>query len=124
MKENARRQRCKLETVAAPAPTLTPKLKCLTVLIFEENGKTILQPLGTTHETQSIRDLFQSNTLEVWLSNGLSDPAQFDIQILKYKPQLQSSTACSKDKARVCLKNHFETIVSCDQCPLDENGGK
>jgi hypothetical protein len=96
----------------------------LTVLVFEENGKTILQPLGSPQETQSVQDLFQSDTLEVWLSNGHSDPAQFDVQILKYKPQLQISTMCHKNKARVCLKNHFETIVSCDQCPLDADGGK
>ncbi len=124
MKENAASQRCKLETAVAKTLAPAPKLKCLTVLVFEEKGKTILQPLGAPQETESIQDLFQSNTLEVWLSNGQSDPAQFDVKILNYKLQLQKSTMCSKNKTRVCLKNHFETIVSCDQCPLDAHGGK
>ncbi len=124
MKGNARSQRCKLQTELVEPSVSNPKLKCLTVVVFEENGKTILQPLGTSQETQSIQDLFQSKTLEVWLSNGQSDPAQFDVRILKYKQMLQSSTMCNKNKNRVCLKNQFETIVSCDQCPLDADGGK
>ena len=124
MKESARRQKCDLQTAVVEPPVPSPKLKCLTMVVFEEKGKTVLQPLGTSQETRGIQDLFLSNTLEVWLSNGQSDPAQFDIKILKYKQMLQSSTMCSKNKNRVCLKNHFETIVSCDQCPIVADGGK
>jgi len=115
-------QRCTLAETPTVASEL--KIKCVTVMVFEETGKTVLQPLATNQEAQSIRDLFQNNTLEVWLSNGQSDPTQFDVNILKYKQLLQSSTMCSKAKARICLKNQFETIVSCEQCPLNADGDK
>jgi hypothetical protein len=98
------------------------KLKYLTVMVFEEAGKTVLQPVTNSQEAQSLQDLFQNNSLEVWLSNGQSDPAQFDVNILKYKQILQPPKMCSKAKNRVCLKNHFETIVSCEQCPLNDYG--
>jgi hypothetical protein len=94
------------------------KLKCVTVMVFEENGKTILQPIIRGQDTQNLRELFQKNTLEVWLPNGRSDFAQFDVGILKYRQITQPQKDCSKVKNTSCLKNHFQTIVSCEQCPI------
>jgi hypothetical protein len=93
-------------------------LKCVTFMVFEKNGKTILQPIIRGQEIQNLHKLFQKNTLEVWLPNGRPDFEQFDVGILKYKQILQPSKVCSKVKNRECLKNHFETIISCEQCPL------
>lgn len=94
------------------------KLKCFTVMVFEENGKTVLQPIIRDSTVESIHELFQKNTLEVWLPNGQSELDQFDIGILKYKQVAQPSKKCSKIKNRICLKNHFETIVTCETCSL------
>ncbi len=120
MKESANRQKCEL--AETPAALSDPKIKCVTVMVFEEAGKTILQPLITNDETLRMQELFQNKTLEVWLSNGKSDLAQFDVAILKYRQVLQASKMCTRTKNCVCLKNHFETIVSCEQCPLNDNG--
>ncbi len=123
MKRLANNQKCEL----AKAPVADPpelKTKCLTVLVFEEAGKTILQPVCADADAQRVQELFQNGTLEVWLPNGHSDPAQFDVAILKYKQQMQPSKMCSKTENRVCLKNHFETIVSCEQCPLSNEGAE
>ena len=114
------RQKCDL--AGAPAVSHVPITKCVTVVIFEEEGKTILQPLVTKQEAKTIQELFQNNTLELWLSNGKPDMAQFDVGILKYKQVLQPLTKCRKVKTRVCIKNHFDAIVSCEQCPLSVNG--
>ncbi len=116
MKAFATRQRCDL----APKidETADAKMKCVTVMVFEEAGKTIIQPFVNSKEAHRIQDLFKNNTLEVWLSNGQPDPAQFDISILKYKQQMQPTTKCSRTRNIDCLKNYFETIVSCDQCPI------
>jgi hypothetical protein len=100
------------------------KLKCVTVMVFEKNGKTILQPIIRGQDTQNLHELFQKNTLEVWLPNGRPDFEQFDVGILKYKQIVQPSKVCSKVKNRECLKNHFETIVSCEQCPLSNEGSQ
>ncbi len=97
------------------------KLKCVTVMVFEENGKTILQPIIRGQEIQNVHELFQKNTLEVWLPNGRPDFEQFDVSILKYKQIVQPSKVCSKVKNRECLKNHFKKI-SCEQCPLSNKG--
>ena len=97
-------------------------LKCVTVMVFEENGKTILQPIIRGQELQNLHELFRKNTLEVWLPNGRPDFEQFDVGILKYKQIVQPSKVCSKVKNRECLKNHFETIISCEQCPLSSEG--
>jgi hypothetical protein len=121
MKGPANRQKCELAEKLDAA--VEQKIKCVTVMVFEEAGKTILQPLGTNQETQKIQELLQNKTLEVWLSNGQSDLSQFDVSILKYTQQMQQSKMCNRTKNRVCLKNHFETIVSCEQCPLSANGG-
>jgi len=94
------------------------KLKCITVMVFEENGKTILQPIIRGQDVQHIHELFKKNTLEVWLPNGQPDFEQFDVGILKYKQVTQPSKLCSRNKNTKCLKNHFETIVSCKQCSL------
>ncbi len=94
------------------------KLKCVTVMVFEENGKTVLQPIIRGQDAQHIHDLFQKSTLEVWLPNGRPDFEQFDVGILKYKQVVQPSKRCIKNKKTECLKNHFETIVSCEQCSL------
>ncbi len=96
------------------------KLKCVTVMVFEENGKTILQPIIRGQEAQHIHDLFQKNTLEVWLPNGRPDFEQFDVGILKYKQINQPSKTCIKNKKQACLKNHFETVVSCEQCSINK----
>jgi hypothetical protein len=100
------------------------KLKCVTVMVFEKNGKTILQPIIRGQDIQNLHELFQKNTLEVWLPNGRPDFEQFDVGILKYKQIVQPSKECSKVKNRECLKNHFETIVSCEQCPLSNEGSQ
>jgi hypothetical protein len=68
------------------------KTKCVTLLVYEEQGKTVLQPLATEQETSELQELFQNSTLEVWLSNGKNDADNFDVSILKYKSQLQQST--------------------------------
>jgi hypothetical protein len=81
------------------------KLKCVTVMVFEKNGKTILQPIIRGQDIQNLHELFQKNTL-------------------KYKQIVQPSKVCSKVKNRECLKNHFETIVSCEQCPLSNEGSQ
>jgi hypothetical protein len=106
------------DLAGTPATTFNFKIKCFTVIIHEYEGKTILQPLVTKQETETLQELFRNKTLEVWLSNGKSDVALFDVDILKYKQVLQPLTKCSKMKNQVCLKNHFYTVVSCEQCPL------
>ena len=88
------------------------KLKCVTVMVFEENGKTVIQPIIRGQDTQHLRELFQKNTLEVWLPNGRPEFEQFDIGILKYKQMAQPSKISSKTKDKDCLKNHFEPLVS------------
>jgi hypothetical protein len=40
------------------------------MMMFEEAGKTILQPLVTNQEAQRIKKLLHHKTLEVWLPNG------------------------------------------------------
>jgi len=97
---------------------LSSETKFVTVAIFEKEGKTILQPLVTEQDAKAIQELFQSETLEVWLSNGKSDYSVFDVDILKYKQESQSLTKCNKIANQVCLKNLFESIVCCTQCPL------
>ena len=122
MKGSATRQRCTL--AEAPPQVIDAKLRCVTVMVFEESGKTIVQPLATDQEIPTLQELFKNGTLEVWLPNGKTDQAQFDVAILKYKQLMQPPTMCSLTKSRVCLKNHFDTIVSCEQCPLSEKGAK
>jgi hypothetical protein len=111
-------------TEEAPSQMFDAKVKCVTALVFEKSGKTVIQPLVTNREGQALQNLLQNDTLEVWLSNGETDLAQFDVAILKYKQQMQSSTMCSKAPNHVCLKNHVETIVSCEQCPLSDDGAE
>jgi hypothetical protein len=110
--------------VSTPNARFAPKMKCALVAIYEKDGKTILQPLVTAQEAKIIPELFQNKTLEVWLSNGEIDVAQFDVAILKYKQVLQSLKKCKKVKTRVCLKNYFENLVSCGQCPLSIEAGE
>jgi hypothetical protein len=100
------------------------KTKCVLVAIYENHGKTILQPLTAEQEAKTIPELFQNKTLEVWLSNGKTDIAQFDVAILRYKQVLQSLTKCKKAKTRVCWKNYFKNLVSCEQCPLNVKLGE
>jgi ferric iron reductase protein FhuF len=122
MKEPLNRQSC---TIAeAPAVESELKMKIITVMVFEEAGKTVLQPLATDQGAQKIHDLFQSKTLEVWLPNGKLSPTQFDVAILKYRQLMQPSKMCSRKKSRVCLKNLLDKIVSCEQCPLSDEGAK
>jgi hypothetical protein len=122
MKGPISRQRCAL--AEAPPQASDAKVKCVTMMVFEKSGKTIIQPLVTSQETQTIRELLQNETLEVWLPNGEADLAQFDVAILKYKQLMQLPTMCSISNDRVCLKNHFDTIVSCEQCPFTNDGAE
>jgi hypothetical protein len=101
-----------------------PKTKFVLVAIYENDEKTILQPLLAEQEANTIPELFQNKTLEVWLSNGKTDVSQFDVAILKYKQVLQSLTKCKQAKTQVCLKNYFKNLVSCEQCPLNVNAGE
>jgi hypothetical protein len=112
------------DLAGTPYTTFDPKVKCVLVAIYENDGKTILQPLVAEQEAKTIPELFQSKTLEVWLSNGKIDIAQFDVAILKYKQVLQPLTKCKKVKTQACLKNHFKNLVSCEQCPLSVNAGE
>jgi hypothetical protein len=100
------------------------KTKCVLMAIYENGGKTILQPLIAEKEAKIIQELFENKTLEVWLSNGKTEISQFDIAILKYKQVLQSLTKCKKTKNQVCLKNYFENLVTCEQCPLNVTSGE
>jgi len=96
----------------------------MTVMVFEQERKTVIQPLVTNEEVLTVRELLQNATLEVWLPNGKADLSEFDIAILKYKQLMQPSTMCSSTRNHVCLKNAFDTIVSCEQCPLSNDGAK
>ena len=107
-----------------PDDRFVSKTKCVLVAIYENHGKTILQPLIAEQEAKTIPELFQNKTLEVWLSNGKTDISQFDIAILKYKQVLQSLTKCKKAKTQVCIKNYFKNLVSCQHCPLSGNSGE
>jgi len=93
------------------------------VAIFEKEGKTILQPLISEQDAKTIQKLFRTETLEVWLSNGKSSYSVFDVDILKYKQVSQPLTKFSKIANQVHLKNLFAGIVSCEQCPLDNEAG-
>jgi hypothetical protein len=101
-----------------------PKTKFVLVAIYENYGKTILQPLLAEQEAKTIPELFQNKTLEVWLSNGKTDISLFDVAILKYKQVLQSLTKCKQAKNQVCWKNYFKNLVSCEQCPLSVNASE
>jgi hypothetical protein len=100
------------------------KLKCVTVMVFEDKGKTILQPIVRGQDVHSVHELFQRSILEVWLPNGRPNLSQFDIGIIKYRQMVQPSKMCSKVKNRICLKNHFETITPCEQCPPSNEGSQ
>jgi len=102
---------------------LSFETKCVTVAIFEKEGKTILQPLISEQDAKTIQELFRTETLEVWLSNGKSSYSVFDVDILKYKQVSQPLTKCSKIANQVHLKNLFAGNVSCEQCPLDDEAG-
>jgi len=106
------------DLAGTPDTTFEAKTKYVTAVIFEREGKTVLQPLITEQEAETIQGLFRSKTLEVWLSNGKSEFSAFDVAILKYKQLSQSLTKCSKVANQRCLKNLFKSIVSCEQCPL------
>ena len=107
----------------AVAPLISA-VKCVTVAIFEREGKTILQPLMDEQEAKAILKLFRNETLEVWLSNGKSGCSVFDVGILKYNQVLQPLKKCSKITNQVCLKNLFTSIVCCEQCPMCSEAGE
>jgi hypothetical protein len=92
----------------------------VSVAVFEENGKTILQPMLSEKEATFFPDMFQNKTLEIWLSNGNSDLTLFDVNILKYEQVLQSLTRCDQVENQLCLKNLVDGITSCEQCPLSK----
>ena len=124
MKEFAKRQRPRLLTAVGEVSEPNLKMKCISVMVFEDEGKTVLQPLTTKQEAETLQELFHNDSLEVWLSNGQPDLAQFDVKILKYKQLWQPSAMCARIETRFCLKNYFETIVACKQCPLSNSGGE
>jgi hypothetical protein len=92
------------------------KLKCVTVMVFEENGKTIIQPVIHGHDTQHLHDLFQKNALEVWLPNGKPEFEQFDISIIKYKQVNPRSKSTIKNRRQSRVESHFESL------PLSQQG--
>jgi len=98
MRGSERRQ--KRSPVSIPSALSDLKTKCVTVLFYEDKGKTIIQPVANEQETPALQELFQNNTLEVWLSNGKSDVAEYDVSILKYKPQLHKSKIANVNKSR------------------------
>ena len=100
------------------------KLKCILFALYENNGKTIMQPFIGEQEAKLVLDLLENQTLEVWLPNGKTDISEFDVSILKYKQVLQSLTKCTRAKNKVCLKNLYENLVSCEQCPVSGNTGE
>ena len=71
-------------------------------------------------EAETFSDLFCNNTLEIWLSNGNPDLSLFDLNIFKYKQVLQSPTLCFQIDDQLCLKNLFDSITNCEQCPLSK----
>ena len=103
--------------------TFDPKLKCVLVTMYENNGKTIMQPFIGEQEAKTILGLLENETLEVWLPNGKNVVSEFDVAILKYKQVFQSLTKCTRAKTQVCLKNIFKNLVSCEQCPVSGNAG-
>jgi len=111
------------DPAGGPQSNFDPMVKCLLMAVYQKNGKTVLQPLTSGKDAATVAELFQTKTIEVWLSNGENDFAQFDIDILKYKQVSQPLTKCHKVKNQPCLKNHFENLVSCEQCPLSVKEG-
>ena len=89
MKGSVTRQRCTL--AEAPPSASSAKVKCVTMMVFEKSGKTVVQPLITSREKEAIQELLRNKTLEVWLPNGEDDLTQFDVTILKYKQLMQFS---------------------------------
>jgi hypothetical protein len=89
--------------------------KCVLVVIYESNGKTILQPLMAEQEAKTITELFKNETLEVRLSNGKTDISQFEVVTLKYKQVLHSLAKSKQTKSQVCLKNIHKNVASCKQ---------
>ena len=112
------------DLVATSEATIDPKTKCVVVAIYENDGKTILQPLIGEQEAESILELLENQTLEVWLSNGKTEISQFDVAILKYKQVMQSLKKCTQTKTQVCLKNFCRNLISCEQCPLNGNNSE
>jgi hypothetical protein len=106
-----------------PSSTYDPKVKYVLVAAYQKDGRTVVQPLTAEQDAEKIAELFRNKTLEVWLSNGKNDIAQFDVAIAKYKQVLQPLTRCQKVKTKVCMKNHFRNLVSCEQCPMGINTG-
>ncbi|MCX8150414.1 MAG: hypothetical protein N3D85_02775 [Candidatus Bathyarchaeota archaeon] len=87
MATTKRRQKQKL--TAEPKAKFGLKTKCVTMLVYEEEGKTVLQPLTAEEETQTLQELFQNTTLEVWLPNGKSTIDEYNVSIIQYKPKLK-----------------------------------
>ncbi len=114
-----------VQDLAGGSPaTFDPKVKCVLMAVYQNGGRTILQPLVAETEAEKTAELFHNRTLEVWLSNGENSIDLFDIDILKYKQVFQPLTKCEKMKNKICLKNHFENLVSCEQCPLGASAGE
>ncbi len=93
-----RRQKQKLANASRDTSRL--KTKCVTMLVYEEEGKTVLQPLAAEEETQSLQQLFQNGTLEVWLPNGKSNIDDYTVSILQYKPKLKQTPFARTRRAK------------------------
>ena len=98
-----------------PKTTFDPRVKCVLMAAYQNDGKTVLKPLMSGQNAKTVADLFNNKTLEVWLSNGENEFLQFDVDILKYRQVLQPLTKCQELKTRTCLRNLFENLVSCEQ---------
>jgi hypothetical protein len=112
------------DLLGEPSATFDLRVKYVLVAAYQKDGKTVLQPLVAEQEAEKTAELFRNKILEVWLSNGKNDIAQFDVAIVKYKQVLQPLTKCQKVKTRPCMKNHFRNLFSCEQCPLNVNAGE
>lgn len=98
------------------------KTKYFSVMVFEEDGKTILQPMVNGQDTTAIQEFFQNSTLELWLPNGASDEDGFDVSILKYRPVVQCAskqkTALSKSASRTSLKTSPLNVAHASTKPV------
>lgn len=116
---------CQVQEVAGEhSATSDLRVKYVLVATYQKDGKTIIQPLTTEQDAEKMAELFRNRTLEVWLSNGKNDIAQFDVAIAKYRQVMQPLTKCQRSKTKVCMKNYSENIVSCEECPLGLDAGE
>ncbi|MCW4006660.1 MAG: hypothetical protein NWF04_08745 [Candidatus Bathyarchaeota archaeon] len=99
------------------------KIKYFSVMVFEEDGKTIFQPMVNGKDTKALEEFFQNGSLEVWLPNGAADAEGFDVSILKYRPvvQVASKQACAmaKSASRTSLRTSPLNSTHAATKPID-----